>query len=123
MDEACRLGDGHFAQDAINEPVDTMTKTEFAGKMIIILAGYDNDMSSLLHVNGALSSRFADEIIFLLFDPEDCLRVLETKLHQSQVIFPSLNDTVLLSVGILAVLSVNSEASGPGEIHEIFKHW
>lgn len=63
MDEAYRLGEGMFAQEAVNELVDTMTKPKFAGKLVIILAGYDNDMNNLLRVNEGLSSRFDDEII------------------------------------------------------------
>jgi hypothetical protein len=92
VDEAYRLGQGNFAQDAINVLVDTMTKPKFAGKMVIILAGYDNDMNNLLRVNEGLSSRFADDIIFPSLSPDDCLKVLESKLKGSQIVFPSLQD-------------------------------
>jgi hypothetical protein len=43
VDEAYRLGHGEFAQETIDELVDNMTKDEFAGKMVIILAAYDNE--------------------------------------------------------------------------------
>lgn len=33
IDEAYRLGEGSFAQEAINELVDTVTKPQFAGKL------------------------------------------------------------------------------------------
>jgi hypothetical protein len=46
VDEAYRLGEGMYAQEAVNELVDTMTKPRFAGKLVIILAGYDNDMNN-----------------------------------------------------------------------------
>jgi hypothetical protein len=59
-----------YRQEAVNELVDTMTKPKFAGKMVIILAGYDNDMNNLLHVNDGSSSRFADEITFPSLNPE-----------------------------------------------------
>jgi hypothetical protein len=39
VDEAYRLGEGMYAQEAVNELVDTMTKPKFAGKLVIILAG------------------------------------------------------------------------------------
>lgn len=92
VDEAYRLGQGHFAQEAIDELVDNITKPRFAGKMVIILAGYDNDMNKLLRVNEGLSSRFADEILFPSLRPEDCLRLLEDKLRESQIGFPSMQD-------------------------------
>ncbi|KAH7348505.1 NFX1-type zinc finger-containing protein 1 [Rhexocercosporidium sp. MPI-PUGE-AT-0058] len=90
VDEAYRLGDGLFAQEAINELVDLVTKPKFAGKMIIILAGYDNDMNKLLRVNEGLSSRFADEVVFPGLNPADCLHLLETKLTESRIAFPDL---------------------------------
>lgn len=72
IDEAYRLGHGQFAQEAIDELVDNITKPRFAGKMVIILAGYDNDMNNLLRVNEGLSSRFADEISFPPLSPMHC---------------------------------------------------
>ncbi|TVY17684.1 NFX1-type zinc finger-containing protein [Lachnellula arida] len=93
IDEAYRLGEGHFAQEAVNELVDCVTKIKFAGKMVIILAGYDKDMNNLLRVNEGLSSRFADEFIFPALSPGDCLLLLESRLKQSQITMPSLTST------------------------------
>jgi len=92
VDEAYRIGDGLFAQYAINELVDSMTKPKFAGKMVIILAGYDNDMNNLLKANEGLNSRFADEIVFPSLSPEHCLRLLESKLKESRINFSALQD-------------------------------
>lgn len=92
VDEAYRLGQGHFSQEAIDELVDNITKPKFAGKMVIILAGYDNDMNNLLRVNEGLSSRFADEIMFPSLKPVDCLRLLDEKLKESQINFTSMQD-------------------------------
>ena len=95
VDEAYRLGQGQFAQEAIDELVDNITKPRFAGKLVIILAGYDNDMNNLLRVNEGLSSRFADEISFPSLSPAHCLRLLEDKLKQSQIAFPSMQDPTI----------------------------
>lgn len=95
IDEAYRLGQGHFAKEAIDELVDNITKPRFAGKMVIILAGYDKDMNNLLRVNEGLSSRFADEILFPSLRPEDCLQLLEDKLKESQIHFPSMQDPIM----------------------------
>lgn len=92
VDEAYRLGQGTFAQEAIDELVDNITKPKFAGKLVIILAGYDKDMNNLLRVNEGLSSRFADEILFPSLRPEDCLQLLEDKLRESRIDFPSMQD-------------------------------
>ena len=95
IDEAYRLGQGKFAQEAIDEMVDNITKPKFAGKLVIILAGYDNDMNNLLRVNEGLSSRFADEISFPSLSPAHCLRLLEDNLKQSQIVFPSVQDPII----------------------------
>lgn len=102
IDEAYRLGQGQFAHEAIDELVDNITKPRFAGKMVIILAGYDKDMNNLLRVNEGLSSRFADEILFPSLRPEDCLQLLEKKLRESQIDFPSMQDP-----------SINQQLLGP----------
>ena len=95
IDEAYRLGQGQFAKEAIDELVDNITKPRFAGKMVIILAGYDKDMNNLLRVNEGLSSRFADEILFPSLQPEDCLQLLKNKLKESQIHFPSIQDPIV----------------------------
>lgn len=98
IDEAYRLGDGHFAKEAIDEIVDLITKPKFAGKMIVILAGYDSDMNDLLRANEGLSSRFADEVYFPALTPVHCLQILETKLKESNIVFPELQDQATYSI-------------------------
>lgn len=95
VDEAYRLGHGGFAQEAMDELVDNITKPKFAGKLVIILAGYDNDMNNLLRVNEGLSSRFADEISFPSLSPAHCLQLLEHTLKQNQIAFPSMQDPTI----------------------------
>ena len=63
VDEAYRLGEGQFAKEAIDELVDSLTKPQFFGKLVVILAGYTENMNKLLKVNPGLSSRFPEEII------------------------------------------------------------
>lgn len=92
IDEAYRLSEGKFAREAIDELVDQITKPKFAGKLIIILAGYDEEMNALLQVNPGLNSRFANEIIFVPLDVKDCLKVLELKLKHSNIAIPSMQN-------------------------------
>ncbi|KAK7054631.1 hypothetical protein VNI00_003094 [Paramarasmius palmivorus] len=92
IDEAYRLGDGHFAQEAVDEMVSLMTQERYMSKLIIILAGYDNEMNQLLSVNSGLSSRFPEEIVFPNMSPESCLEVLDKRLRQENVIVKELSD-------------------------------
>ena len=88
IDEAYRLAAGHFAREAMDELVDQLTKPQFKGKMIVILAGYDQDINGLIAGNPGLSSRFPEEIIFRNMGTEDCLKLLEQELRTKQIKAP-----------------------------------
>ncbi|KAF9223028.1 P-loop containing nucleoside triphosphate hydrolase protein [Gyrodon lividus] len=93
IDEAYRLGQGRFAQEAMDEIVDLMTKERFMNKLVIIIAGYDNDMNNLLGVNPGLASRFAEEIHFKNMTSEQCLTLLDKDLRKSNIIIAEMTDT------------------------------
>lgn len=108
IDEAYRLGEGHFAQEAVNELVDNMTKTKFAQNMVIILAGYDEDMNRLLKVNQGLGSRFADEFVFPPLDAANCLQLLARKLEQSNIFITGLQDRAICQEFLLTLTELSN---------------
>lgn len=87
VDEAYRLGEGQFAKEAIDELVDRLTKPEFFGKLVVILAGYTENMNALLKVNPGLSSRFPEEILFHNMSAEECLTLLQQQLKVAGIDF------------------------------------
>ena len=93
IDEAYRLGQGQFAQEAMDELVGLLTHDRFKGKLIVILAGYDQEINNLLQVNTGLSSRFPEEIVFQNIMPDKCLEILDRKLQKQSVQLPILRDT------------------------------
>jgi len=76
VDEAYRLAEGHFAKEAMDELVDSVTKARYYKKLIIILAGYDADINRLMSVNAGLTSRFPAVINFRPLTPEECFSLL-----------------------------------------------
>ena len=92
IDETYQLAEGHFASEAVSELVDQVTKPEFSGKMVIVLAGYDKDINRLISVNPGLSSRFPEQINFKNMSPQQCLEVLERDIHRQNIQTPSLTD-------------------------------
>lgn len=76
IDEAYRLADSSFAKEAIDELVDSLTKPAFAGKLIVILAGYTDDINRLMATNPGLTSRFPETVDFNHLTPEECKRLL-----------------------------------------------
>ncbi|RAQ63078.1 nonsense-mediated mRNA decay protein [Aspergillus flavus] len=83
IDEAYRLAEGQFAKEAMDEIVDCITKPNFFQKLIIILAGYDQDINRLMNINPGLTSRFPEELEFASITPDACIKLL-TKLLQKQ---------------------------------------
>ena len=93
IDEAYRLSQGHFAQEAIDEVVGLMTNKRFMGKMIVILAGYEKEMNQLLATNPGLSSRFSEEFILPNMSASRCLELLDKELRKSKVTLNGLSDS------------------------------
>ena len=86
IDEAYRLAENsQFTKEAVNELVDSLTKPKFFGKLIVVLAGYEDNMNDLLAVNPGLSSRFSEEIVFTNLKPEDSWNLLRFKLQEKGV--------------------------------------
>ncbi|GKU08971.1 unnamed protein product, partial [Fusarium langsethiae] len=84
IDEAYRLAPnnhGSFAQEAIDELVDCVTKPKYERKLIIILAGYVQDINTLLNVNPGLSSRFPESIDFDPLTVASCIHLLTNQLQ------------------------------------------
>jgi len=93
VDEAYRLGTrDRFAQEAIDEMVSLLTQDTFAGKIVVVLAGYTDDMNNLLSANAGLSSRFPEEIMFDHIAPAKCVSILLKELEKQQIAAPHLED-------------------------------
>lgn len=84
VDEAYRLAEGQFAKEAVDEIVDCLTKERYQGKMVVILAGYDEDINRLLAVNPGLSSRFPEVISFSSLAPSECIKLILKRLKQKR---------------------------------------
>nr|XP_018911146.1 PREDICTED: uncharacterized protein LOC109039891 [Bemisia tabaci]XP_018911147.1 PREDICTED: uncharacterized protein LOC109039891 [Bemisia tabaci] len=85
IDEAYRLADDHFGKEAINEIVDCLTKPDFIGRIVVILAGYTDDMNQFLKVNPGLASRFPEEVFFESMQPKQCIELLHSQLLKSDL--------------------------------------
>ena len=92
VDEAYRLSGSSFGKEALDELVDLLTKPKFTGKIVVILAGYDNEINDLVAVNPGLSSRFPEAIVFPHMMPDHCLQILERSLKEKDIEAPALRD-------------------------------
>jgi hypothetical protein len=85
IDEAYRLAGEGYAKEAMDEIVDCLTKPKYAQKLIVILAGYDDDINRLMAQNPGLTSRFPEAIIFRGLESPDCLDLLIQLLRGRQL--------------------------------------
>ncbi|GAB1200978.1 hypothetical protein APSETT444_010362 [Aspergillus pseudonomiae] len=80
IDEAYRLAAGEHQKQAVDELVDGLTKTRYAQKLIVVLAGYNREMVELMQVNRGLRSRFPTDVVFQPLSAGDCWRLLQREL-------------------------------------------
>ncbi|CAG9984232.1 unnamed protein product [Clonostachys byssicola] len=88
IDEAYRLTGDKFHKEAVNEIVDAMTKPRYVGNMVVILAGYGDEMEKLMQTNPGLRSRFPTHITFPNLTPAHCLQLLRQTLARLQIMIP-----------------------------------
>ncbi|KAF3919193.1 hypothetical protein AA313_de0200271 [Arthrobotrys entomopaga] len=86
IDEAYRLAEGGFATEAMDELVSSLTDPKYAQKLIVILAGYDEDIDRLMSINPGLTSRFPESVVFKHMEPEFCLELLTKTLDDMKKI-------------------------------------
>ena len=87
IDEAYQLTSRYnsFGTEAVNELVDCLTKPMFCGKLIVVLAGYEEDLNQLLTTNSGLSSRFSEEIMFKAMGAHESVQLLHKELVKGDV--------------------------------------
>ncbi|KAK4552285.1 hypothetical protein LTR86_010455 [Recurvomyces mirabilis] len=104
IDEAYRLAEGPYAKEAVDELVDCVTKTQFAQKVVVILAGYEHYINRLMDVNPGLSSRFAESVDFRAMTAEESFKLLGSLFKKK----PQINSVVLQTPSPAFELSVVS---------------
>jgi len=86
IDEAWRLAGGTFAAEAVDELIHFLTQPSNQGRMIVILAGFVEEMNKLMTVQPILSGLFPEEIFFDNIPAEDCMKLLARELELNQTV-------------------------------------
>ncbi|GIQ81727.1 CbxX/CfqX family protein, partial [Kipferlia bialata] len=84
IDEAYALNpkNSHFMKDVVNCMVDLLTREKYKGNMVVILAGYENDIVDLMTANPGLASRFPTTVSFTDLTAEEASTMLLAKLRE-----------------------------------------
>jgi ATPase family associated with various cellular activities (AAA) len=76
IDEAYNLGKGYFGQEACDTIVAAMTSETFRD-VVIVIAGYPDEINEMLKSNAGLKSRFNHFFEFPDWDSTDCVSFLQ----------------------------------------------
>lgn len=86
IDEAYRFNDDDcFGKEALIEMLNLLTKEAYKNKLVVILAGYNDDINKLLKVNAGLGSRFPEVIQFESLKPKDCVQLFVQRLEEQKL--------------------------------------
>lgn len=79
IDEAYGLDPSRsaYAKDSLDMLLANMTDPKYEGNMVIILAGYTDDIDKLLRSNPGLKRRITERLEFRPWSSQDCLHLLE----------------------------------------------
>ncbi|KAF8454733.1 P-loop containing nucleoside triphosphate hydrolase protein [Terfezia claveryi] len=119
IDEAYRLCEGSFSAEAVNELVDIITKPRFMGKVVVILAGYEDDINNLFRRNDGLSSRFSEEIIFRPMGARESLRLLRKELGKGDVELRGMEEDMGESKEVMRVMENLVTLKGWGNARDV----
>ena len=119
VDEAYRLSEGHFAKEAMDELVGILTQERFKAKLVVILAGYDQEINQLLSVNPGLSSRFPDEVVFENMSSAMCIKVLEKALAKENILIDGLEDPSLFYTEFVILFGQLSDLPSWGNARDV----
>ena len=108
IDEAYTL-DGLASNDFGREAIDMLVKAmeDFRSRLVVIAAGYPQEMLSFINSNPGLRSRFSISIEFPDFEPEDMAVILKNHATQDHFVLP---DDV--TVKAIEYLTFQAQAEG-----------
>ena len=69
-----------FAMEARDTLLANLTNPAYMGKMVVIIAGYEDHIAALLASNPGLRSRFTAQMRFRPYTPNECVTLLRSEL-------------------------------------------
>ena len=84
--------------EAADELVGALTEEEFKNKMLVILAGYNDDMEKMIKTNPGLKSRFSERVHFEDFEAKSVAEMLAAELKKAGVPLKYADNEALLQL-------------------------
>ncbi|HLP90454.1 MAG TPA: AAA family ATPase [Nostocaceae cyanobacterium] len=99
IDEAYALAPENAGKDFGQEAIDTLLKRmeDYRDRLVVIVAGYSDEMSRFINSNPGLKSRFNKYFYFDDYTPEELLDIFEKICHQQHFVITELGKQKLLN--------------------------
>lgn len=113
IDEAYSLVSGKDSNDFGKEAIDTLVKDmdDNRDRLVVILAGYTNEMRRFLDMNPGLKSRFPNVVEFPDYTPKELLDISEKMLGQKKY---KLDDAARIKLEHIFKRAIHSKDFGNG---------
>ncbi|TGJ80061.1 hypothetical protein E0Z10_g8693 [Xylaria hypoxylon] len=108
-----------FAKEAMDEIVDCLTKERYQNKILVILAGYDNDINRLMNQNPGLTSRFPETISFHHMPPRHCRDLLLQCLSMKKLDITQLEASSTLDGKLLDLFALLAKTPSWGNARDV----
>jgi len=123
IDEAYALKSEGANNDFGQEAIDTLLKRmeDCRGRLVVIVAGYTEEMSRFIDANPGLKSRFSKYFYFDDYQPEELLAIFEKICHKNEFILPPESKNILLK-NFSEIYQKRDKSFGNGrEVRNIFE--
>ena len=120
IDEAYQLAPKH-EKDFGHECIATIVReiTEHKNDIVIIFAGYRDEMERLMNVNPGLKSRITNRIHFEDYNTSELLEILKEKISSSNLILKDTEEEILRN--IISLASKNKDFGNARFIENLFQ--
>ncbi|KAI1488331.1 P-loop containing nucleoside triphosphate hydrolase protein [Biscogniauxia mediterranea] len=82
IDEAYRLCNSSFGKEAMDEIVTCLTNDKFKGHLVVIFAGYDEEIKNMVNLNPGMGSRIQETIRFPPLSAADTVKLLDLHINK-----------------------------------------
>lgn len=118
IDEAYRLADKWFGKEAVGEIINLVTLPKYKNRLVVILAGYDQDINHLLATNPGFGSRFSEVVEFSNISPVHCQELLVRLLQDRKLGVGSLRSPAVVA-NTQALFQTLSDLPGWGNARDV----
>jgi SpoVK/Ycf46/Vps4 family AAA+-type ATPase len=98
IDEAYNLGGSGYGKEAQDKLLQMLTEPKYMGKMVVVLAGYEDKMRVMFDGNQGFMSRFSNVVRFESWDGIQCAGHVVSLLKKQQPVYHIAHETACVDL-------------------------